>query len=160
MHFPNRTVAKAILYLAATCLLATTGVFAAVNITGFKASLGVENAREHLWPAASTESDQIKTKVVVTKRRKRGNAMDVDFRIEFEGVPLGKEYFTCFRDMGMHRDGVNKPSCLGQTMPPSNEGKLIYNFNSTTMSQEEWVQITIRSTDGKIQKSARFTPFK
>lgn len=112
------------------------------------------------WSVSSNQSDQIQAKVVVTKRRRHGNYMDANFRIEFTSVPLGKEYTQCLWDMGMKLSGA-KPSCFkpGSVWPDEN-GKMATNFELTDFAQGEWVQVTIRSMDGAVHKSARFIPFK
>jgi hypothetical protein len=61
--------------------------------------------------------------------------------------------------MGMRRAG-EKPSCMAQASAPDKNGKIMAWFELTDFSQGEWVQLTIRSTDGAVQKSIKFTPFK
>ena len=137
----------------------TPGLLAAAQFLVATENWQIERPKIGIQDAASKESDQIKTKVIVTKRSRHGEFMDVVGRFEFSSVPQGKEYQRCFWDMGMRLNG-EKPGCIEQTLSPDSSGKVVTNFEMTNVSKGEWVQITIRSTDGTVQKSAKFTPFK
>lgn len=150
-------------------LFALSGLFACLLASSASAagafpvdaeSWRIERHGAQIWHAASDVSDQIEAKIVVTKRRPHGDFMDVDFRIELSRVPQGKKYFECLWDLGMKLSGA-KPGCLepGSVWPDEN-GKVVMYFELTDFVQGEWVQVTLRSTDGEVQKSVRFTPFK
>lgn len=145
---------------ATMLLLQSAPTIAAVDVPALAEYVKPDSRRPGLHTAASRESDQVQAKVFVTKRRRRGALMDVNFRIEFSSVPHGKAYKQCFLDMGMKRNGVNKASCFGAAVKPDAEGKIVIHFEATDMSPGEWVQLTIRSTDGRVQKSVRFVPYK
>lgn len=115
---------------------------------------------ERLLLAPTEVADRIQPKIVVTERRRRGSLMDVKFRIEFEGVPQGREYVAIIWDMGMQRDGEAPTQIPGQTFKPDGDGRLTFPFEIDGFGQGEWLQLTIRSVDGKIESSARFTPLK
>ena len=121
--------------------------------------MGAKSQISYLWNAASNDSDKIQTKVIVTKRRRYGDSMDAEFRMVFSSVPRGKEYEMCAWHGPPEMTG-EKPACVSGTFTPGPEGEIYANFNSRQMVQGEWIQITIRSIDGTVQKSARFTPFK
>ena len=114
----------------------------------------------HLSLAPTEVAEKIKPKIVVTERRRSGNLMDAKFRIEFDGVPQGVEYVAIIWDTGMQRDGESPTRVPGQTFKPDGSGKLVFPFEIDGYGQGEWLQLTIRSVDERIESTARFTPFK
>ena len=145
---------------AVTAFLPTASLSAAALVATADEYYAIEQYGAGIQKVASSLSDRVQTRIVVTKRRRHGDFMDVNFRFEFSSVPLGKEYTQCYWDMGMKLSGA-KPSCfeLGSVWP-NEEGKMVSRFELTDFVQGEWIQLTIRSTDGAIRKSAKFTPFK
>ena len=148
---------------------ALSGLIALVPTVGSSdgAFLPIERGAGHaeylgaeVWRVASSLSDQVKVKIVVTDRRRRGDVMDASFRIEFSSLPQGKRYYKCFWLMGMKLRG-DKPQCMppGSVWPMKN-GKIVIPFTVSGFDRGEWVQFTVRSTDRSVEKSARFIPFK
>ena len=157
---PRKLKTCAVACVAATAFLPTGSLSSPASVETVDEHTVAEQYQGGIHIAASSLSDQIQTKVFVTKRRRHGDFMDVNFRIEFAPVPLDKEYTQCFWDMGMQLNGA-KPGCLepGSVWPDEN-GKMVSYFEVTDFVKGEWIQVTIRSTDGAIRKSARFIPFK
>ena len=111
-------------------------------------------------PAAS--SDQIQAKAVILEKRRRGTLMDFELRVEFDGVPKGKNYQFYIYDSGMRRAGLPPAAVPNATyrFTPDSTGHLEFRFVLDGFSKGEWVQCTLRSSDRSVQKTIRFTPFK
>ena len=111
--------------------------------------------------ASSDVSDQIQTKVVVLKRTRRGDEMEVRYRIEFSRVPKNNKYKMYLLSGYMQSNGLPEVD-LSETFgigTPSDEGKLSMEFGSI-LYRGEWTRIKLRSLDGTIEKTVRFTLFK
>jgi len=111
--------------------------------------------------ASSDVSDQIQTTVVVLKRTRRSDEMEVRYRIEFSRVPKNNKYKMYFLTGYMQSNGLPEAD-LSETFgigTPSEEGKLSMEFG-TILYRGEWIRIRLRSLDGMIEKAVRFTLFK
>lgn len=110
----------------------------------------------------STAADQIQGKAVILNKRRQGSLMDFEIRVEFDGVPSGKEYQFYIFDAGMKRDGLPPAPVpnASHRFTPDKTGRLEFGFVLDGFSKGEWIQCTLRSSDRSITKTIRFTPFK
>lgn len=101
-------------------------------------------------------------KIVVRQRARRGNAMDIRFTLRIEDVPPGKEYQVLLQDLGMKRDGLPPAPMPNKThrWVPDQSRQFSFEFALDGFARGEWVQFTLRSTDGTINKTVRFVPFE
>ncbi len=115
----------------------------------------------HVLPVA-TASDQVEGKAVILDKRRRGNLMDFEIRVEFDGVPRGKEYQFFIFDAGMKRDGL-RPAPVpnaSHRFRADRSGRLEFGFVLDGFSKGEWIQCTLRSSDRSVEKTIRFIPFR
>ncbi|SMX24496.1 hypothetical protein [Boseongicola aestuarii] len=150
-------------YLLAALISASTFTVPSSELSE-KSALHFRDGRPNhgvLRVASSNVSDQIQTKVVVLKRTRRGDEMEVRYRIEFSRVPRNNKYKMYLLSGYMHSNGLPEVD-LSKTFgigTPSDEGKLSMEFGFI-LDRGEWTRIKLRSLDGTIEKTVRFTLFK
>ncbi|MGG7643561.1 hypothetical protein ACQ5SP_01955 [Rhodovulum sp. YNF3179] len=144
-------------------------ILSAIAVFAFLAVAGPSVAQGYSEPATSenlhlvaTDSDQVATRVVMLDKRRRGNLMDFEIRVEFDNVPQGKDYQFFIYDAGMQRDGLPPAPVpnASHRFKPDSRGHLEFSFVLDGFSKGEWVQCRLISSDRSVEKALRFTPFR
>ena len=113
------------------------------------------------WFASSEVSDQIQSKIVVLKRTKRGEEMEIRWRVHFDNVPTEKKYKVYLLTGYMEKNGLPEVDISKQfgLFVPNNSGQIVAE-NGALFYKGEWVRMRLRSVDGTIEKAVRFTLYK
>lgn len=115
--------------------------------------------------AIPVSADAITMRVRVLRQRRHSDTVDVVFSLEIVGAPAGKSYQVFMQDMGMQQSGLPPvplpdPATRFQVDQSGALSPAIPSFNVAGFTRGEWVQFTLRSTDGAISKTVRYTPLK
>lgn len=126
----------------------------------FKAPYGL-SVPAGVWVTGSSASDQIQSKIVVLSRTKRGEEMEVRYRVHFENVPIGKKYRMYLLTGYMEKNGLPEIDLSKEfgLFAPNNRGQIVDEYGAL-FYRGEWVRIRLRSVDGMIEKVMRFTLHK
>jgi hypothetical protein len=108
-------------------------------------------------PIAADLSEKVTMTAKVTRRRPRGDLVDVDVRVDVRNLPTDRTYQFLIQDLGMQRRGL-KPAPVPNAAHRWRGGNLVFRFELTDYSRGEWVQCWIRSSDGAVRKTIRFVP--
>ncbi len=128
-------------------------------------SLSETTSRPHfqaIVPVASSQNaGEIQPKIVVLKRTRRGDEMEVRFRIEFNNVPQEKRYRLHLLTGYMKNNGlpeVDLSEQFGIFSP--DEKKQLSMESGVILYKGEWIQLRLQSLDRSINTAARFILFK
>ena len=123
---------------------------------------GAADGNSAVRTVASSASENVNMRVIVSRKIDSADASYIAFRLRIEGLPTDKKYQFFLQDMGMKRDGLPPAPVIDKTTrwTPDEEGSLEFRFELDHFVKGEWVQYTIRSIDGEINKTVRFVPFK
>ncbi len=128
-------------------------------------------------PVAGDVAQEVTIRVRILHRAPAGNLIriagsttgqpvkTVAFRFEIQGAPTGKSYQLWFQDIGMKADGL-PPAPIPDAQyrfridEAGNWTPEIPGFEAIDFAKGEWMELRIKSTDGKVVKAARFTPFR
>lgn len=107
-------------------------------------------------------AEDVKILIVVKGRKRHGNSMDVAFDVRVENLPPGRKYQFLLQDLGMKTDGLPPAPVPNRShrWVPDGDATLRFNFQVGGFVRGEWIQFTIRSTDGQITKTVRYVPFE
>lgn len=113
----------------------------------------------------AAQSDQVVMRIVLKRRSQRGARMNISFQLDIVGAPPDKTYQLFLLDAGMQQRGEPPVPILdpdtrfrvdaGGALTPD-----LFRFDLTGFVRGEWVQFTLRSTDGAVVKTVRYTPFE
>lgn len=111
--------------------------------------------------AGSIISSQVKSKVTIISRKRRGDEMEVRFRIEFNNLSPGNRYKMFFLTGYMENNGlpeVDLSKQFGVASP--GKRKTVEMEYGALLYRGEWIRIRLRSLDGKMEKSVRFVLYE
>ena len=151
-------------FLSCLSLIALAASFpheaGAFNTSPLRADTALSGAFVEL--AAAEQSDQVAIRIFVRNKQIRGDRMDISFKLRIEGLPTEKRYQFFLQDLGMKLDGLPPAPVpnASHRWAPDDKGELSFNFELSDFAKGEWVQYTIRSIDGGIEKTVRFVPFR
>ncbi|MGD9863106.1 MAG: hypothetical protein AB7S99_07830 [Pseudodonghicola sp.] len=115
-----------------------------------------------LAPIKVQATKEAEISIVVKDRRRRGERMDVTFAVRVENLAREKKYQFFLQDLGMKTQGLPQAPAPDKNhrWTADEAGSLTFNFQVNGFVQGEWIQFTIRSTDGQVNKTVRYVPFK